>query len=137
MRRVISIANLRRAIGFAIVAAGISITFLPVSADVITDVFDPIGVPTTVDCGSVWQAMSTGDNYACTSAELPHVWIAGGVAVIGIAVAFWGARRRRLLAMIGLVVLVTLLIAAVCGTSSINPAAIAGWARYFQPGGGG
>jgi hypothetical protein len=35
--------------------------------------------------------------------------------------------------MIGLVVLVTLLIAAVCGTSSINPAAIGGWAQVQQP----
>jgi hypothetical protein len=34
MTRVISVANVRRVIGFAIVVAGVWITFLPVSADI-------------------------------------------------------------------------------------------------------
>jgi len=104
MRRVISVANVRRVIGFAIVAAGVWFTFLPVSADI--GPFDY-----HIACGSVWHAMlSHGDQHDCVLTALPHVWIAGGVAAVGMGVAFWGAGRRLLLGMVGLVVLLTLLI---------------------------
>ena len=59
-------------------------------------------------------------NHECDVAALPHVWIAGGVAAIGMAVAFWGAGARRLGVMVGLVVLLALLIA------------IGGWAQTGQ-----
>jgi hypothetical protein len=56
---------------------------------------DGLRHPATVHvaCGSVWQAMLSSENnsnHECDVAALPHVWIAGGVAAIGMAVAFWG-----------------------------------------------
>jgi hypothetical protein len=120
MRRVISLATVRRVIGLAIVAAGLWITFLPVSTSVTN--FDT-QQSVSVVCGSVWQAMLSSENnlgHECDLAALPRVWIAGGVAAIGMAVAFWGASRRLLLGMVGLVVLLTLLIA------------LGGWAQSKQ-----
>jgi hypothetical protein len=107
MRRVISVANGRRVIGFAIVAVGVWITFLPVSADI--GPFDY-----HVACGSVWHAMLShrlAPEHDCVLTALPHVWISGGVAAVGMGVAFWGAGRRLLWGMVGLVVLLTVLIA--------------------------
>jgi hypothetical protein len=95
------------------------ITFLPVSTSVVTN-FDQ---PVHVICGSVWHAMLSSDNnlgHECDVAALPRVWIAGGVAAVGMGVAFWGTGVRRLLVLVGLVVLVTLLIA------------IGGWAQSGQ-----
>jgi hypothetical protein len=84
MTRVISVANVRRVIGFAIVVAGVWITFLPVSADI--GPFDY-----HIACGSVWHAMlSHGTDHDCVLTALPHVWIAGGVAAVGMGVAFLG-----------------------------------------------
>jgi hypothetical protein len=81
-----------RVVGFAIVAVGVSIMFLPVSAQY--GVFN-------VDCGSAWQAMFTDANgnnledFVCGRAAFPRIWIAGGVAAVGVGVAFWGASRGR------------------------------------------
>ena len=82
-----------RVIGLALVAAGIGITFLNVSTS-------SKNVDTRqrfhVDCGSVWQAMFSKYNNLdldCASAAVPHVWIAGGIAALGMAIAFWGAGR--------------------------------------------
>jgi hypothetical protein len=62
-----------RVIGFAVVAAGVSIMFLPVSADGYS-----YGEGS---CGTGWQAMFTNVNeyhsgsYACGHAAFPHLWI--------------------------------------------------------------
>ena len=85
MTRVISVANVRRVIGFAIVVAGVWITFLPVSADI-----GPFNYH--IACGSVWHAMlSHGNQHDCVLTALPHMWIAGAVAAVGMGIAFWGA----------------------------------------------
>ena len=126
MRRVIGIANVRRVIGFAIVAVGIWFTFLNVSAD-ISGCNVSSGIGYRAACDSVWRAMLSSANntdHECDVAALPHLWIAGGVAAVGIGVAFWGTGRRRLLAMVGLVLLLTLLIT------------IGGWMQSYQPRGG-
>ena len=75
--------------------------FLPVSTD-------QFGLHEA--CGWGWPAMfSSRSNtaYECGAAALPHLWIAGAVAAVGMGIAFWGARRRWLVAMVGLAVLVT------------------------------
>ena len=132
MRPVISLATVRRVIGLAIVAVGVSITFLPVSADIDITAYDGrITYQAQADCGSVWRAMLSSENnygHECHRAAVPHVWIAGGIAAIGMAVAFWGASRLLLLAMLGLVVLITLLIAALLRVWAI--------VQSFQPFGG-
>jgi hypothetical protein len=82
-----------RVIGLALVAAGIGITFLNVSTSRMN--FDT-QQRFHVDCGSVWQAMFSNDNNLdldCASAAVPHVWIAGGIAAVGMAIAFRGAGR--------------------------------------------
>ena len=73
-RRAISFATVKRVVGFAIVAVGVSILFLNVSADV-TGGYDG-SVMHQADCGSVWQAMFTGENNygrECHLAAFPHV----------------------------------------------------------------
>jgi hypothetical protein len=101
--------RLRRVIGFVIVAIGVSITFLPVSADL--SLFAE-GVLVHVSCGSAWQAMFTNPHnyneagYGCGRAAFPYVSIAGGVVAVGLVVAFWGEGRGRLLRMAGVAVLV-------------------------------
>lgn len=91
--------RVRQVVGFAIVAAGASIMFLPVSTE--TDGFH-------VSCGSALGAMfSEWDNgEQCGSAAFPYLWIAGGVAAVGIGVSFWGAGRGRLLAAVCIPLLV-------------------------------
>jgi hypothetical protein len=104
------VRRVTRVIGFAIVAAGLSIMFLPVSAQ--HGFFN-------VDCGSAWQAMFTDANghnvedFGCGRAAFPHVWVAGGVAAVGVGVAFWGASRGRILAVVGLTLLATSLVLVV------------------------
>ena len=118
-----AVRRLGRVIGVAIVAAGVAITFLPVSASVNygSDIQDYFGQPAVVqaECGSAWQAMFTNefynfasihDVYACGRGAFPHLWIAGGVAALGLAVAFWGASRGRLVRIVGAAVLGTVLI---------------------------
>jgi hypothetical protein len=99
-------------IGFAIVAAGVSILFLDVGAwD--TYSFEP-GGKFHVDCGTAWHAMFSKDhnfpNSACAEPAYARLWIAGGVAVVGMGVAFWGAGRRRLSAMVSYALLATVLV---------------------------
>jgi hypothetical protein len=96
--------RVRRVIGFALVAAGIWITFLNVSAHY----YDG----TNVACGSVWRAMfsrdyNTSEDYICGRAAFSHLWIAGGVAAVGMGIAFWGASRGRLLAAVCLPLVAT------------------------------
>jgi hypothetical protein len=90
--------RVRRVIGFAIVAAGVSILFLIVTSA--SGIFSPH----PVDCGSAWQAMFSKDSnwtgYACGRASIPYLSIAAGVAAVGMGVAFWGAGRGRLLAAV-------------------------------------
>jgi hypothetical protein len=93
--------RVRRLIGFGVVAAGVAIMFLPVST---------VSYGFHEACGSGWPAMFSGrDNtaYECGTAALPHLWIAGAVAAVGMGIAFWDAGWRRLVAMVGLAVLVT------------------------------
>jgi hypothetical protein len=85
--------RVRQIVGLAIAAAGLSITFLPVSTDQ-----NYVNVTGHVhylhlDCGSAFEAMFDSTTSGCGSAAFPHVWIAGGVAAIGMAIAFWGAKR--------------------------------------------
>ena len=104
--------RVRRVIGFGIVAAGIGITFLNVSLHPDVNPFAP-PVPMHLACGSVWNAMFSNANdvaYDCGSAAVPHLWIAGGVAAVGMVVAFWGAGRGRLLRMVVLVLILTTVI---------------------------
>jgi hypothetical protein len=69
-------------------------------------------------CGTSWHAMFSPSNnldYECGEAAFPHLWIAGAVFAVGMGIAFWDGRVhriRRLLAMVGLAVLLTLLINA-------------------------
>ena len=106
--------RIRRVIGFAIVAAGVSIMwFLPVSTDLNLSVGEwGSEVPNHLECGSVWQAMFSNVNningygYDCGHAAFPYVSIAGGVVAVGLVVAFWGAGRGRLLRIVGVAVLV-------------------------------
>jgi hypothetical protein len=71
-----------RLIGFAIVAAGVAILFLPVSAN-------RSFYGDTVACGSSWHAIFRNVNnydsygYVCGRAAFPHLWIAGGGAAVG------------------------------------------------------
>jgi cytochrome bd-type quinol oxidase subunit 2 len=93
----------------AIVAVGVVITFLSVRVqyhvsdqdlqDVVTS---PVHWTYFVDaaCGSVWQALFIFSDDKCGSAALPRLWIAAGVAAVGMGLAFWGARRGRLLAAV-------------------------------------
>ena len=95
----------RRVIGFAMVAAGVSIMFLPVRAERVA------GYP--LACGTGWHAMFSKENnpdWVCGTAAVPHLWIAGAVAALGFGIAFWGAGRGPILAMVGLVFLLTGLI---------------------------
>ena len=98
--------RVRRVIGFAMVAAAVAITFLPVSTD--QRYTEPWGyyqdqvrdVVLHLKCGSVWQAMVSKFNFtdrACSRAAFPFLSIAAVVAAVGMGVAFWGAARRRLL----------------------------------------
>jgi hypothetical protein len=96
--------RVRRVIGFAIVAAGVWIMFVDVSAHFNDGI--------EVACGSVWRAMFSGDyntseDYVCGSAAFPHLWIAGGVTSVGMGIAFWGASRGRLLAAVCLPLVAT------------------------------
>ena len=97
-------------VGFAMVAAGVSILFLNVSA---WDTFES-GEKFHVDCGTAWHAMFSHDhnfpNSACATPAYPRIWIAGGIAAVGTGVAFWGAGRRRIAAMIGYALLATVLV---------------------------
>lgn len=55
------------------------------------------------------------EEYACGEAAFPHLWIAGAVFAVGMGIAFWDGRVfriRRLLAVVGLAVVLTLLINA-------------------------
>lgn len=97
---------MRRVIGFAIVAAGVSIMFLHISTE--SHGFH-------LNCGTAWHAMFSKDNndvyaYACSDAAFPRLWIAGGVVAAGMGIAFWGVSRVRLLVIIGLVLLFTALV---------------------------
>ena len=103
----------RRVIGFAIVAAGVSIMFLNVSRTF--RYFDTLGEPQRIHlaCGTGWHAMFSKENnpdWVCGSAAVLHLWIAGAVAALGLGTAFWGAGRGPILAMVGLVFLLTGLI---------------------------
>jgi uncharacterized membrane protein len=115
MRRVVSLANVRRVIGFAIVAAGVLIMFFPVSHE------PDQAIPWHIDCGTSWQALFTArwnSDYECGTAAVPHLWLAGGVAAVGMCVAFWGAGRGRIVAMVGLVLLLTGLVFVASGIAS-------------------
>jgi hypothetical protein len=94
--------RVRLVIGFAIVAVGVSILFLPVSAD-INDESGRFGYRT--DCGSALPAMFS-ELDQCGSAALPSLWVAGAVAAVGMGVAFWGEGRGRLLAAVAIPLLV-------------------------------
>jgi hypothetical protein len=105
--------RLRRVVGLAIVAAGVSITFLPMSADRNLSVEEwGSEVPHHLECGSAWQAMFSNVNningygYACGRAAFPYLSVAGGIVAVGLLVAFWGAGRGRLLRMMGVALLV-------------------------------
>jgi hypothetical protein len=72
----------------------VSIIFLHVSAE---------AVGNRVACGSALQAMFSwqgNEDYQCGSATFPRLWVAGGVAAVGMGVAFWGEDRGRLLAVV-------------------------------------
>jgi hypothetical protein len=104
-----------RVVGLAIVAVGVVITFLSVRVqyhvsdqdlqDVVTS---PVHWTYFVDvaCGSVWQAMFTPHDDKCGSAALPRLWIAAGVAAVGMVspsgaragVGFWPRFASPLLA---------------------------------------
>jgi hypothetical protein len=90
--------RLRRVIGLAIVAGGVSILFLIVTSASGMFSSDP------VDCGPAWQAMFSRDNNwtddACGRAAFPVLSIAAGVAAVGMGVIFWGASRGRFLAAV-------------------------------------
>jgi hypothetical protein len=85
--------RVRLVVGFAIVATGVWIRFLPVSTEI-----NGYNVSTGrfgyhADCGSVWRAMFDrwyNANYECGSAAFSRLWIAGPVAAVGMGVAFWG-----------------------------------------------
>jgi ABC-type transport system involved in cytochrome c biogenesis permease subunit len=66
------------------------------------------------DCGTTWHAMFSKDhnfpNSACAEPAYARLWIAGGVAAVGMGVAFWSAGRRRLSAMVGYALLATVLV---------------------------
>ena len=117
------VRRVTRVIGFAIVAAGVAIMFLPVRAD--RSFYGDI-----VACGSGWQAMFTNvnnynaDGYACGHAAFPHLWIGGAVAAVGIGIAFWGASRGRFLGMIFVALLVTrsIQVLGLMGSSSMGGA---------------
>jgi hypothetical protein len=118
---------MRQVIGFTIVATGVSIMFLPVSTWMTSG-----DGRVHVDCGSALQAMFNGwanMEYECGSAALPYLWIAGGVAAVGMGVAFWGAGRARLLATVGLVVLLTGWISLVALLHSDSATGIGGRGR--------
>jgi hypothetical protein len=101
----------RRIIGFAIVAAAVSIPFFPVKAPR----FGYYEGAPLEDCGTGWHALFYNQNTTelnnCGPAASPLLWIAGGVAAVGIGVAFWDAGRGRLLGMISVVLVVTLFLA--------------------------
>ena len=101
--------RVRQVIGFALVAAAVAITFLPASTDQrYTETWgyyqDQVrDVVLHTKCSSVWQAMLSKFNFpdnACSRATFPFLSIAAGVAAVGMGVAFWGARRTRLLAAV-------------------------------------
>ena len=99
-------------IGFAIMAAGLSILFFNVSAwDTLPD---ELGGHVHVDCGTAWHAMFSHDhnfpNSACAEPAYLRLWIAGFIATVGTGVAFWGTGRRRLAAVIGYALLATVLV---------------------------
>jgi hypothetical protein len=100
--------RVRLVVGFAIVAAAVSIMFLHVSADI--NEYDESGrFGYRVACGSALQAMfdSGGNaNYQCGSAAFPYLWVAGGVAAVGMGIAYWGESRGRLLAVVCIPLLV-------------------------------
>jgi hypothetical protein len=112
--------RVRRVIGFAVVAAAVSIMFLPVSAHV--NSYEEFAqqiqqISYHADCGSAWHAMFSGDyntseDHVCGRAAFPHLWIAGGVAAVGMGIAFWGASRGRLLAAVCLPLVATGLVHA-------------------------
>ena len=94
--------------------------FLPVSTDehYRMEGFDSFGDPIVhTDCGSAWRVMFTNefhnwvtsltDPNACGHGAFPQFWIAGGVAAVGLVVAFWGGSRGRLLRLVGGAVLAT------------------------------
>jgi len=95
--------RVRQVIGFTIVVAGVSILFLHVSAYI--NAYDAVSgrFGYRAACGSALQAMfdSWGNgNYECGSAAFPHLWVAGGVAAVGMGIAYWGESRGRLLAVV-------------------------------------
>ena len=114
-----------RVIGLAIVAAGVSITFLPVSTKILVwppqpgfpvSADEPVGTPSwaSAACGTAWNAMfskavSMGDMVGSgrAGAAYPHLWIAGGIAAVGISIALWGSSRGWLLAAAYLPLLAT------------------------------
>ena len=67
-----------RVIGLAIVAAGVSITFLPVSSGFPVPGDEPVGTPSFIRmaCGTAWQAMFLKDvnlvDTGCAAAAYPH-----------------------------------------------------------------
>jgi len=107
--------RVRRIIGFALVGVAVSIPFLPVRA---------LGTPSTkatpdhrasktavrVGTRCFYNQNTTEFNH-CTSTAFPLLWIAGGVAAVGMGIAFWGANRGWLLGMISVVLVVTLFLA--------------------------
>ena len=63
-----------------------------------------------IRAAELWQALFSARwnvEYDCGEAAWPHLWIAGAVAAVGMGVAFWGAGRGRIVAMVGLVLLLT------------------------------
>ena len=97
----------RRIIGFAIVAAAVSIPFIPVKAPR----FGYYEGAPLEDCGTGWHALFynqiTTELNNCGPAASPLLWIAGGVAAVGMGIAFWGVSRGRLLAAVCLPLVAT------------------------------
>jgi hypothetical protein len=112
--------GLRLVLGLALVVAGVAIIFLPVSTDI--NAYAPTGgFGYHADCGTALGAMfnsSYNGNYECGSAAFPYLWIAGGVAAVGMGVAFWGDSRGRLLAVVCIPLLVAGFIALVAFMNS-------------------
>ena len=107
--------RVRRVIGFAIVAAGVSITFLRVSHE------PDQALPEHIACGTSWQAMFSArwnGDYECGHAAFPHLWIAGGVATVGMGIAFWGAGCGRLLTAVCLPLVAALSVYLLGGIAS-------------------
>jgi hypothetical protein len=92
--------RVRLVVGFAVAAGGVLIIFLHVSAEAFGN---------RVACGSALQAMFSwqgNEDYQCGSAGFPYLFVAGGVAAVGMGVAFWGEGRGRLLAVVCIPLLV-------------------------------